>query len=143
MAVAALSEKVITPSTIVSASGVFYFGRRPYHDHLKGGHGNITVYDAFRKDLRTCSSIKWGSRLGVDKMYDYIHLLGIGQKTGIELSREVSGTMRTFAWKKATVGEEWATRRKLKHGDRTRLRQRHSLLMVRGLQCHRYGRKSC
>lgn len=106
VAVPALQEKVITPHTIVNAPGVFYFGRRPYHDHLRGGHGNITVYEA----LERSSNIffyKMGIALGVDKMYDYIHLMGIGQKTGIELAREVSGTMPNSAWKKATVGEEW------------------------------------
>lgn len=106
VAVAALQEKVITPTTIVSAPGVFYFGRRPYHDHLKGGHGNITVYDALERSSNVFF-YKMGIALGVDKMYDYINLLGIGQKTGIELAREVSGTMPNSAWKKATVGEEW------------------------------------
>lgn len=106
VAVAALQEKVITPTTIVSAPGVFYFGRRPYHDHLKGGHGNITVYEALERSSNVFF-YKMGIALGVDKMYDYINLLGIGQKTGIELAREVSGTMPNSAWKKATVGEEW------------------------------------
>ncbi|NUN07161.1 MAG: penicillin-binding protein 2 [Bdellovibrio sp.] len=106
VAVAALQEKVITPTTIVSAPGVFYFGRRPYHDHLKGGHGNITVYEALERSSNVFF-YKMGIALGVDKMYDYINMLGIGQKTGIELAREVSGTMPNSAWKKATMGEEW------------------------------------
>ncbi len=106
VAVPALQEKVITPNTIVSAPGVFYFGRRPYHDHLKGGHGNITVYEALERSSNVFF-YKMGIALGVDKMFDYISLLGIGQKTGIELAREVSGTMPNSAWKKATVGEEW------------------------------------
>lgn len=106
VAVAALQEKVITPTTIVNAPGVFFFGRRPYHDHLKGGHGNITVYDALERSSNVFF-YKMGIALGVDKMFDYISLLGIGQKTGIELAREVSGTMPNSAWKKANVGEEW------------------------------------
>lgn len=106
VAVPALQEKVITPTTVVSAPGVFYFGRRPYHDHLKGGHGNITVFEALERSSNVFF-YKMGIALGVDKMFDYISLLGIGQKTGIELSREVSGTMPNSAWKKATVGEEW------------------------------------
>jgi penicillin-binding protein 2 len=106
VAMAALQEKVITPTTVVSAPGVFYFGRRPYHDHQKGGEGNITVYEALERSSNVFF-YKMGIALGVDKMYDYIHLLGIGQKTGIELAREVSGTMPNSAWKKAAVGEEW------------------------------------
>lgn len=106
VAVAALGEKVITPTTIVSAPGVFFFGRRPYHDSLKQGHGNITIYQAIEESSNVFF-YKMGIALGVDKMYDYIHNMGIGQKTGIELSREVSGTMPNSAWKKATMGEEW------------------------------------
>ncbi|HND84912.1 MAG TPA: penicillin-binding transpeptidase domain-containing protein, partial [Pseudobdellovibrionaceae bacterium] len=37
IALAALQEKIITPTTLVSAPGVFMFGNRPYHDHLKQG----------------------------------------------------------------------------------------------------------
>lgn len=106
VAMAALQEKVITPTTVVSAPGVFYFGRRPYHDHQKGGQGNITVFEALERSSNVFF-YKMGIALGVDKMYDYIHLLGIGQKSGIELAREVSGTMPNSAWKKAAVGEEW------------------------------------
>lgn len=106
VAMAALQEKVITPTTVVNAPGVFYFGRRPYHDHQRGGEGNITVFEALERSSNVFF-YKMGIALGVDKMYDYIHLLGIGQKTGIELAREVSGTMPNSAWKKAAVGEEW------------------------------------
>lgn len=106
VAVAALSEKVVTPTTLVASPGTFFFGRRPYHDSIKQGHGNITIYDAIEQSSNVFF-YKMGIALGVDKMYDYIHDLGIGQKTGIELSREVSGIMPNSAWKKATVGEEW------------------------------------
>ncbi len=106
VALAALSEKVITPTTIVSAPGVFFFGKRPYHDSLKQGHGNITIYQAIEESSNVFF-YKMGIALGVDKMYDYIYPLGIGQKTGIELSREVAGNMPNSAWKKATYGEEW------------------------------------
>ncbi len=106
VAVPALQEKVITPNTVVNAPGVFYFGRRPYHDHARGGHGNITVYEALERSSNVFF-YKMGIALGVDKMYDYISLMGIGQKTGIELNREVSGTMPNSAWKKATMGEDW------------------------------------
>jgi penicillin-binding protein 2 len=106
IALAALQEKIITPSTIVSAPGVFYFGRRPYHDHLKGGHGSITVLEALERSSNVFF-YKMGIALGVDKMYDYLNPLGLGQKTGIELARETSGIMPNSSWKKATVGEEW------------------------------------
>jgi penicillin-binding protein 2 len=106
IALAALEEKKITDSQIIYAPGVFYFGKRPYHDHQKGGHGYINVYDALERSSNVFF-YQMGIKLGIEKMYDYISLLGIGQKTGIELAREVPGNMPNSAWKKQNRGEEW------------------------------------
>lgn len=106
MALAALEEKIITPNTYVSCPGQIFFGGRPYHDHLKGGHGNITIYEALERSSNVFF-YKMGISLGIDKMYNYISSLGIGTKSGIELPREVSGLMPSAQWKKAAVGEEW------------------------------------
>ncbi len=106
VALAALQEKVITPTTIVHAPGVYYFGRRPYHDSIRGGHGYVTVYDALERSSNVFF-FKMGIQLGVDRMFNYIFPMGIGQKTGIELPREVSGLMPNSEWKKREKGEEW------------------------------------
>lgn len=99
VALAALEEKKITDTQLIYAPGVFYFGRRPYHDHQKGGQGYVNVYDAIERSSNVFF-YQMGIKLGIEKMYDYISLLGIGQKTGIELAREVPGIMPNSAWKK-------------------------------------------
>lgn len=106
VALAALQEKVITPSTVVHSPGVYFFGRRPYHDHKREGHGYVTVFEAIERSANVFF-FKMGIALGVDKLYDYVHPLGIGQKTGIEVGREVAGTMPNSQWKKQETGEEW------------------------------------
>jgi penicillin-binding protein 2 len=106
VAVAALSEKVVTPTTYVTAPGVFMFARRPYHDSNRNGYGSITIYEAIERSSNVFF-FKMGIALGVDKMFAYINPMGIGQKTGIELSREVAGNMPNSEWKKAAIGEEW------------------------------------
>jgi penicillin-binding protein 2 len=106
VAVAALSENVVNENTIVSAPGVFFFGKRPYHDSIKGGHGNITILQGIEESSNVFF-YKMGIALGVDKMYDYISNLGVGHKTGIELDREVPGLMPNSKWKKENMGEEW------------------------------------
>lgn len=106
MALAALQEKVITPTTIINCPGFLSFGRRQYHDHLRGGHGNISVYEALERSSNVFF-YKMGIALGIDKMYNYISPFGIGQKTGIELPREVAGLMPSAEWKKRQIGEEW------------------------------------
>jgi len=106
MAMTSLQEKVITPQTIINCPGSLRFGRREYHDHLKGGHGNITVYEALERSSNVFF-YKMGIALGIEKMYNYISTLGIGQRTGIELPNENSGLMPSAAWKKQAIGEEW------------------------------------
>ncbi|MBS1969689.1 MAG: penicillin-binding protein 2 [Bdellovibrionales bacterium] len=106
VAVAALNEKVVTPTTLVAAPGVFMFGRRPYHDSNRNGYGMITIFEAIERSSNVFF-FKMGIALGVDKMFAYLNPLGIGQKTGIELSREVAGTMPNSEWKKTKYGEEW------------------------------------
>lgn len=106
MAIAALQEKVISPQTIVNCPGSLRFGNRDYHDHLRGGHGSITVFEALERSSNVFF-YKMGISLGIEKMFNYIHPMGIGSKTGIELPREVSGLMPNGAWKKQALGEEW------------------------------------
>jgi penicillin-binding protein 2 len=106
MAVCALQEKVITPTTLINCPGSIRFGNRDYHDHQKGGEGTITVYEALERSSNVFF-YKMGIALGIDRMYNYISALGIGSKTGIELPREVPGLMPNSAWKKQALGEEW------------------------------------
>lgn len=106
MALASLQEKIISPTTIIYCPGSFTFGRRQYHDHLRGGHGNISVFEAIERSSNVFF-YKMGIQLGIEKMYNYIHPFGIGVKTGIELPREVAGLMPNSEWKKRAIGEEW------------------------------------
>lgn len=45
--------------------------------------------------------------LGVSRIKKYLQLFGWGQKTGIDLSGEVSGFLPDAAWKKEALGENW------------------------------------
>lgn len=106
MAITALEEKVITPTTIVNCPPILRFGNRPYHDHLKGGFGNISVFEAIERSSNVFF-YKMGIALGIDRMSKYISLFGLGNRTNIELKRENAGLLPTAEWKKKTYGEEW------------------------------------
>ena len=106
VAVAALCEKVVSPSTIVSCPGVIRFGNRPYHDTIRGGHGDLVITQAIEQSANIFF-YKMGIALGIDKMFRYIDALGIGHKTGIDLNGEASGLMPNSQWKLDTIGEEW------------------------------------
>jgi penicillin-binding protein 2 len=106
MALAALTEKVITPHTIIACPGSFRFGNRAYHDSSKTGHGNLNVTQA----IEASSNVffyKMGIALGIDRMFKYCNALGIGRKTEVELQGERTGLMPSAEWKKQTIGEEW------------------------------------
>lgn len=106
IAVASLEEKVITPSSIINCPPVLRFGNRPYHDHLKGGFGNISIYEALERSSNVFF-FKMGISLGIDRMFKYISLFGLGERTNIELKRETGGLLPSAEWKKKAIGEEW------------------------------------
>ena len=106
VALAALQDKAITDKTVLYAPGKFFFGNRWYHNHNKNGEGYITVYDAIERSSNVFM-YQLGIKLGIDKMYNYISLLGLGSKTGIEMDREVSGRLPNSEWKLAARGEPW------------------------------------
>lgn len=106
IAVAALSEGIVTPNTVISCPGSMRFGNRVYHDHLRGGEGNIVITQAVERSSNIFF-YKMGIALGIDRMFKYCDMMGIGRKTEIELQSERAGLMPSAEWKKNTVGEEW------------------------------------
>ncbi len=106
VALAALQEKVIQPHTLIHSPANLRFGRRTYHDHTKTGHGHINVYEALERSSNVFF-YKMGIGLGIDKMAPYARALGLGVRSGINLSNEVSGTIPDSEWKLRSFGEEW------------------------------------
>lgn len=106
IAVPALEENVITPSSIINCPPLLRFGNRPYHDHLRGGFGNINIFEALERSSNVFF-FKMGISLGIDRMYKYISLFGLGERTNIELKRETGGLLPSAEWKKKAIGEEW------------------------------------
>lgn len=106
VALAALQEKIITPTSKFYCPGFLRFGRRVYHCHLKHGHGEVNVFQAIE---RSCNVFfyRLGSLLGIDTIAKYARALGLGSKTGIELLGEVPGLIPDSEWKLATFGEPW------------------------------------
>ncbi|MEK6628793.1 MAG: penicillin-binding protein 2 [Bdellovibrionota bacterium] len=106
VALAALQEKIITDKTVLYAPGKMYFGNRWFHNHNKSGEGHINIYDAIERSSNVFF-YQLGIKLGVDKMYNYISLLGLGSRTQIEMDREAPGRLPNSAWKKSLGRDEW------------------------------------
>jgi len=106
-AYAGLAEEVISESSRVSCSGVWYgLGRDfPKLCWRKGGHGSLNIYGAIK---HSCNSYFYeiGYRLFTkdqnkqELLQKYSRLFGFGQETGIDLPFESQGVVPDKAWKK-------------------------------------------
>ena len=54
------------------------------------GHGSQTLVEGFKNSCN-CVFVQLALRLGVDKLYEYMTLFGVGQKTGVDIASESSG----------------------------------------------------
>lgn len=106
VAVAALEEGVITPNFRVSCGGGAMFYGRYFQCHKKGGHGSVDLREAMEK---SCNVYYYtvGNMTGVDRIHKWATLLGLGEKTGIDLPNEVSGLVPSTEWKRKRYNEKW------------------------------------
>lgn len=100
MAIAGLEEKVIDENTTVHCTGTYHY--LDMYFSCMGSHGYVNVRTALEKSCNTYF-FEVGRRLGIDRMNKYSSLLGLGQKTGVELP-EVAGTLASIAEREASGG---------------------------------------
>lgn len=105
-ALAGLSEKVITPDSVIYCPGYYRFGNRTYRCWKKSGHGPVNLKQAL---AQSCDVYFYqvGQRLGVDRMANYAKRLGLGRKTGVDMEHEKGGLVPTAAWKKKRYNKSW------------------------------------
>src|SRR3954469_14777573 len=106
VATAALQEGVITPSFTVHCTGHATFYGRPFKCWKPGGHGTIDLRHAIEQ---SCNVYFYtiGNMTGIDKIHKWATLLGLGEKSGIDLPNERIGLMPSPEWKQARFKEKW------------------------------------
>jgi penicillin-binding protein 2 len=110
VATAALEEGIITPDFKVSCPGhAVYFGRSFQCSLPNGrGHGVMDLRHAIEK---SCNVYFYavGNLVGIDKIHKWATLLGLGEKTGIDLPNELQGLVPSPEWKRAATKthEKW------------------------------------
>ena len=69
-------------------------------------HGGVDIHNAIPY---SCDTFFYtlANKLGIDTIAHYAQMLGLAQKTGIDLPDEVMGTMPSTAWKLKTQHEKW------------------------------------
>lgn len=92
---AAIEEGVFHPEETY-LSGTFYVpgDPTPIRDHNKVGWGTISFLDGLKFSSNVAFAKLGFNNLGGDKLRDYFNRFGFGQKTGIEISNEASGTIK-------------------------------------------------
>ncbi len=108
VATAALEEGVITPDFTVSCPGHATFFGRSFQCSLPNGrgHGTLNLRQAIE---RSCNVYFYtvGNMVGIDKIHKWATLLGLGEKTGIDLPNETQGLVPSPEWKRERFHEKW------------------------------------
>jgi penicillin-binding protein 2 len=103
MSLAGLENGIAQNLTVNCTGGATYYGRYFACDHH---HGVVDILHAIPK---SCDVFYYtlAEHLGIEKIAYWAHKVGIGQKTGIDLPGEVSGTMPSEEWKLKNYHEKW------------------------------------
>ncbi|OGY24381.1 MAG: penicillin-binding protein 2 [Candidatus Woykebacteria bacterium GWB1_45_5] len=109
-ATAGLETGAISAETKLVDPGFIILGNQVFENWLwRESHkteGSINVVQALVRSTNTFF-YRVGQMVGEKTIVKYANLLGLGQKTGIELPGETAGLIPTQSWKLATKGEPW------------------------------------
>jgi len=105
MAAAGLESGFLGEGTFVDCEGTAVYYGRVFHC-VKDGHGRIGLENAIAK---SCNIFFYelGRRLGISRIAEHAAILGLGEKTGIDLPGERSGIVPSPEWKRRTQEEPW------------------------------------
>ncbi len=94
-ACAGLSEGVVSPEDRFSCPGYRIVEDRKIRCHKTGGHGTETFKEGI---MNSCNPVFMdiGARLGVDNTYKYWDMLGLFEKTGIDVPGEAGSIMHVI-----------------------------------------------
>lgn len=107
---AALESGKITKDTRIQDTGFINLGGIIYNNWLwterRGTDGMVDVERAIARS-NDIFFYRVGQMIGEEKIGQYAHLFGFGEKTGIELPGETLGLVPSPEWKLSTRGEPW------------------------------------
>ena len=106
IAIAGLSEHVISPDDSVSCAGVANFYNHPFRCWKREGHGRVNLRDALRG---SCDIFFYslGQRLGIERIAHYARLFGFSLPTGVDIGGEKSGLVPDPRWSLKARGTPW------------------------------------
>jgi penicillin-binding protein 2 len=108
MATAGLQEGIAQTLVVNCGGGKTFYGRffKCWIASTHGSHGSVNISKAI---YQSCDSYFYtlAEKLGIGKIAKWATLLGLGQKTGVDLPQEVSGVMPSEEWKIKNFKQKW------------------------------------
>lgn len=96
---AAILESGISPYDTVMSTGQYKFGGRVFRDASRFGSGITNFNKSMEKSVNTYYYV-FSQKAGLENILKYSREFGIGEKTGVDIPGELSGTLPTPEWKK-------------------------------------------
>ncbi|MGZ8437065.1 MAG: penicillin-binding protein 2 [Candidatus Limnocylindrales bacterium] len=98
-----LADKKISSTTQLQTKAFLTLGTTRFYDWNRRGFGACDIYCGFGHSSDTFF-FQVAGMLGIDRLGYWAKQYGFGQKTGIDLPGEVTGTVPTNQWKEDTLG---------------------------------------
>src|SRR5437868_10327449 len=108
MATAGLQEGVAQTLHVNCGGGATFYGRY-FKCWVMGEHRVHGPVEIRKAIYQSCDVFFYtlAEKLGIDRIAKYATMLGLGQKTGIDLPQEVSGVMPSEEWKIRNFKQKW------------------------------------
>ena len=108
MGTAGLQEGIAQDMHVVCNGGAEFYGRY-FKCWISARHQTHGLVDIYKGVYQSCDVFFYtlGEKLGIGRIAKYASMLGLGQKTGIDLPQEVSGVMPSEEWKVRNFKQKW------------------------------------
>jgi penicillin-binding protein 2 len=108
MATAGMQEGIAQELVVNCGGGKTFYGRffKCWVAANHTTHGSVNISKAI---FQSCDSYFYtlAEKLGISRIAKYATMLGLGQKTGVDLPQEVSGVMPSEQWKIRNFKQKW------------------------------------
>jgi penicillin-binding protein 2 len=108
MGTAGLQEGIAQDMHVTCNGGAEFYGRY-FKCWISARHQSHGLVDIYKGVYQSCDVFFYtlGEKLGIERIAKYATMLGLGQKTGIDLPQEVSGVMPSEEWKIRNFKQKW------------------------------------
>lgn len=103
---AALGTGHLTPERTFTSNGFLKVSGHTFYDWNRAGFGQVNIDNALAYSIDTVF-YELSLEMGIEPIRDYARLLGLGEKTGIDLPQEGVGIVPDRDWKQKHIGQPW------------------------------------